>query len=53
VVANIREVNPSAVIVMTDTIISASDSSMIRGKRVLVVEDGPTLTHGGMGTGRG
>ena len=53
VVANIREVNPSAVIVKTDTIISASDSSLIRGKRVLVVEDGPTLTHGGMGTGAG
>jgi len=53
VVANIREANPRAVIVQTDTIISASDSRMIRGKRVLVVEDGPTLTHGGMGTGAG
>jgi predicted GTPase len=53
VMANIREANPSAVIVQTDTIITASDSKMIRGKRVLVVEDGPTLTHGGMGTGAG
>jgi predicted GTPase len=53
VVANIREVNPHAVIVHTNTVISASDSEMIRGKRVLVVEDGPTLTHGGMASGAG
>jgi predicted GTPase len=53
VVANIREVNPHAVIVQTDTIITASDSAMIKNKTVLVVEDGPTLTHGGMGSGAG
>jgi predicted GTPase len=53
VVANIREGNPHAVIVQTDTVISASDKSMIKGKAVLVVEDGPTLTHGGMVTGAG
>ena len=53
VVANIREVNPRAVIVETDTTISASDKAMIKGKSVLVVEDGPTLTHGGMVTGAG
>jgi predicted GTPase len=53
VVANIREVNPDAVVVLSDTLISASDESMIKGKRVLVVEDGPTLTHGGMATGAG
>jgi predicted GTPase len=53
VVENIREVNPSAVIVQTDTVISASDKNMIKGKAVLVVEDGPTLTHGGMDTGAG
>ena len=52
-VANIREVNPRAVIVETDTVISASDKAMIKGKSVLVVEDGPTLTHGGMVTGAG
>jgi predicted GTPase len=53
VVANIREVNADAVVVKTDTIITASDPAQIKGKRVLVVEDGPTLTHGGMGTGAG
>lgn len=53
VVANIREVNPDAMIVQTDTVVSASNPSLIKGKSVLVVEDGPTLTHGGMGTGAG
>lgn len=51
--ANIAEVNPDAVIVETDTVISASDPAMIAGKKVLVVEDGPTLTHGGMAFGAG
>ena len=53
VVANIREANARAVIVQTDTLISASDPGQIRGKRVIVVEDGPTLTHGGMAFGAG
>ena len=53
VAANIREVNPHAVIVQTDTVVSASNPALIKGKKVLVVEDGPTLTHGGMGTGAG
>jgi len=51
--ANIAEANPDAVIVETDTVISASDSAMIAGRKVLVVEDGPTLTHGGMAFGAG
>lgn len=53
VMANIREVNPAAVVVQADSVISVSDGEQIRGKRVLVVEDGPTLTHGGMATGAG
>jgi predicted GTPase len=53
VMANIRTVNPGAVVVQTDTVISASDPEQIRGKDVLVVEDGPTLTHGGMAFGAG
>jgi predicted GTPase len=53
VAANIREVNSHAVIVYTDSIISASDPAAIKGKKVLVVEDGPTLTHGGMSVGAG
>jgi predicted GTPase len=53
VMANVGAVNEGAVVVQTDTLITASDSSQIEGKRVLVVEDGPTLTHGGMVTGAG
>lgn len=53
VIANVRGVNPDAVVVKTDSIITVADGEKIRGKRVLVVEDGPTLTHGGMATGAG
>jgi len=48
---NIREVNPGAVIVRANIVITAEDEEAIRGKRVLVVEDGPTVTHGGMSYG--
>jgi predicted GTPase len=50
---NARAANPNAVIVRADSVITASESDRIAGKRVLVVEDGPTLTHGGMATGAG
>ncbi|PKQ15551.1 MAG: GTPase [Actinobacteria bacterium HGW-Actinobacteria-7] len=40
--------NPTARLVLTDSEISASDPSALTGKRVLAVEDGPTVTHGGM-----
>ncbi len=53
VVANIRKVNPKAIIVKTDSLIDVPNGEEMRGKRVLVVEDGPTLTHGGMATGAG
>lgn len=51
--ANVRSVNPDALVVRTDSVISVPEGELIRGKRVLVVEDGPTLTHGGMATGAG
>jgi predicted GTPase len=51
--ANIRSVNPAAVIVEAASPISVDDAAAVRGKRVLVVEDGPTLTHGGMAYGAG
>jgi predicted GTPase len=51
--ANTHQVNPDAVVVETGTLISASDPGLIAGKSVLVVEDGPTLTHGGMASGAG
>ncbi len=51
--ANIRGVNPTALIVHTASRIIADDPLAIKGKKVLVVEDGPTLTHGGMSFGAG
>jgi predicted GTPase len=50
---NIRMVNPGALIVYTASPIRVDSPEKIRGKRVLVVEDGPTLTHGGMAYGAG
>jgi len=50
---SIREVNPQAEIVDAASPIFVEDASVIRGKRVLCIEDGPTLTHGGMTIGAG
>ena len=51
--ANIELVNPRAAVIDAASTISVSDPSLIRGKRVLVIEDGPTLTHGEMKIGAG
>lgn len=50
---NIRSVNPKALIIEAASPIQADNPSVITGKRVLVVEDGPTLTHGEMEYGAG
>jgi predicted GTPase len=50
---NILDRNPDADILLADSSLLVSDPARIRGKRVLVVEDGPTLTHGGMPYGAG
>ena len=50
---NIEKINPRATVVDAASTITVSDPSVIRGKRVLVVEDGPTLTHGEMTIGAG
>lgn len=50
---NIRRYRPDAVIVEGASPVTVSDPAAIRGRRVLVVEDGPTLTHGGMKYGAG
>ncbi len=50
---NIMEHNPDAVIIEAASPITVEDPNVIRGKRVLVVEDGPTLTHGEMEYGAG
>jgi predicted GTPase len=50
---NIQAANPRAVVVDAASPLTVEDGDMIRGKRVLVVEDGPTLTHGLMTYGAG
>ncbi len=50
---NIKATNPGALIVEAASPISVDDPEAIRGKRVLIVEDGPTLTHGEMAYGAG
>ncbi len=48
-----REVNPDAVIIDAASPVYVDNGEQIKGKRVIVVEDGPTLTHGGMSYGAG
>jgi len=50
---NIAQHNPSAVVIETACRVGVADPEAIAGKRVLVVEDGPTLTHGEMPYGAG
>jgi len=50
---SIRELNPQAVVVEAASPITVEDAERIRGRRVLAIEDGPTLTHGGMKFGAG
>ncbi len=56
-IAKVREsifaLNPNAIMIEAASPIFVENSDMIRGKRVLVVEDGPTLTHGEMKYGAG
>ena len=53
VVDNVRSVNPGAAIVMAESPVTLSAGPSLAGRRVLVVEDGPTITHGGMPFGAG
>jgi predicted GTPase len=50
---NIKKYNPRATVIHAASSITVNDPSLIMKKRVLVVEDGPTLTHGGMPYGAG
>jgi len=50
---NIAKVNPKAIVVDGASPIKVDNPAIIRGKRVLVIEDGPTLTHGEMKIGAG
>jgi predicted GTPase len=53
VLDNIREYNPKAKVVFAASAIMVENPEIIRGKRVLAIEDGPTLTHGEMTIGAG
>ena len=50
---SIEKVNPGAIVIDGASPIKVDDHNIIKGKRVLVVEDGPTLTHGEMKIGAG
>jgi len=49
----IRQSNPKAMVIRANSAVRLDDPDAVKGKRVLVVEDGPTLTHGGMKFGAG
>jgi len=53
VLANIAAVNPSARVIQARSTVSVDRPELINGKKVLVIEDGPTLTHGEMAYGSG
>jgi len=53
VIDNVRMVNKNAIIIKTAMDRFVDKPDLVRGKRVLVVEDGPTLTHGGLDYGAG
>lgn len=51
--ARLRAVNPHATIIRGCSPVRLDDTAAVHGRRVLVIEDGPTLTHGGMSHGAG
>lgn len=53
IINNARMINPEATIIKSAMPLIIDNPEMIRGKRVLAVEDGPTITHGGMPDGAG
>lgn len=53
VAANINAANPAAKLLTTASMVTIEGNADIKGKRCLVIEDGPTLTHGGMTFGAG
>ncbi len=53
VVKNARALNPKATLVKAASEVVCENPELIKGKKVLVVEDGPTITHGGMPYGAG
>jgi predicted GTPase len=50
---NVKERNPGAVVIETDSVVKVEHAERLRGAKVLVIEDGPSLTHGEMAFGAG
>ena len=50
---NVKDRNPQATIIELDSVVNVEQVERLRGKKVLVIEDGPSLTHGEMGFGAG
>ncbi|MGC9037346.1 MAG: cyclic 2,3-diphosphoglycerate synthase [Candidatus Micrarchaeia archaeon] len=48
VVADLKKINSKAKILLSESVVTPDNPNIIKGKRVLLVEDGPTITHGGM-----
>jgi len=53
ILENAKKFNPKATIIHADSILTIDNLDKIKGKKIIVVEDGPTVTHGGMGYGAG
>ncbi len=53
VLKNIKQTNPKAVVIKANSPVKVKNENEVKGKRVVVVEDGPTLTHGEMPYGAG
>ena len=51
--ANAARLNPKAVVIRADSPVTCENPGMVRGRKALVIEDGPTLTHGSMSFGAG
>ena len=49
----IKEINPKAIIIEANSVVTTERPEIVKGKKVLVIEDGPTLTHGGTSYGAG
>ena len=53
VLRNVQDRNPKAEVIEADSVVKVENAEKIRGARVLVIEDGPSLTHGEMSLGAG
>ena len=53
ILENLKKVNSKATVIKANSAVNVADPSLIKGKKVLCVEDGPTVTHGEMQTGAG